>query len=188
MATLEFKSKLVKSDLVEQVYKRVGFTRKEAEEAVDVVFKKIKTELASGMNVRIAGFASFYLKNKKARATRNPQTGEAVIIRSRRVLTFKPSKKLLTSTDSSFSSDCNRCSNVSKNKYQETTNTLDSHSKLMTETQVIEWLQLKSLRQLRNLCGQNSFPYLPINKKEKRFDRNEIVAWMKKNRRIAHFF
>ena len=76
METLELKPKLVKSDLVEQVYKRVGFTRKEAEEAVGVLFKEIKAELASGENVRIAGFASFYLKNKKARITRNPQTGK----------------------------------------------------------------------------------------------------------------
>jgi integration host factor subunit alpha len=185
--TLELKPKLVKSDLVEQVYKRVGFTRKEAEEAVNVLFKEIKTELASGENVRIAGFASFYLKNKKARITRNPQTGETVIIRSRKVLTFKPSKQLLTSTDSSLSCASNRCSNISKNKFPETTNAFDSPRELMTEIQVVEWLQLKNVRQLRYLCGQNSFPYLPINKKEKRFDKNEIVAWMKKNRRIAQY-
>ena len=100
MDTLELKPNVVKSDLVEQVYKKVGFTRQEAEEAVDVLFKEIKTELASGESVRIAGFASFYLKKKKARNARNPQTGEPIVIRSRRVLTFKPSKQLLTSTDS----------------------------------------------------------------------------------------
>jgi len=101
---LEPKPNIVKSDLVEQVYKKVGFTRQEAEEAVDVVFKEIKTELASGESVRIAGFASFYLKKKKARNARNPQTGEPIVIRSRRVLTFKPSRRLLTSTDSPMSS------------------------------------------------------------------------------------
>ncbi len=187
MENLEIKPNVKKSDLVEQVYKRVGFTRQEAEEAVNVVFKEIKTELASGENVRIAGFASFYLKNKKARITRNPQTGETIIIRPRRVLAFKPSKQLLTSTGSSLSSAGNRCSNVSKNKFQEATNAFDSAHELMTEIQVVEWLQLKNVRQLRYLCNQNGFPYLPISKKEKRFDRNEIVAWMKKNRRMANF-
>jgi len=102
--TFELKPNVVKSDLVEQVYKKVGFTRQEAEEAVDVLFKEIKTELANGESVRIAGFASFYLKNKKARNARNPQTGEPIVIRSRRVLTFKPSKQLLTSTDSPMNS------------------------------------------------------------------------------------
>lgn len=99
MDILKLKPNVVKSDLVERVYKRVGFTRQEAEEAVDVLFKEIKTELANGESVRIAGFASFYLKKKKARNARNPQTGEPIIIRSRRVLTFKPSKQLLISTD-----------------------------------------------------------------------------------------
>lgn len=56
---------------------------------------------------------------------------------------------------------------------------------LMTECQVVEWLQLKNVRQLRRLCLSSGLPYLPIKKKEKRFDRKEIVAWMKKNRRIA---
>lgn len=97
---VESKANVVKSDLVEQVYKKVGFTRQEAEEAVDVLFKEIKTELASGESVRIAGFATFNLKHKKARNARNPQTGQPILIRSRRVLTFKPSKNLLTSTES----------------------------------------------------------------------------------------
>lgn len=92
------KSNVIKSDLVEQVYRRVGFTRHEAEEAVEILFKEIKIELSKGESVRIAGFASFYLKNKKARNARNPQTGQPILIRSRRVLTFKPSKNLLTST------------------------------------------------------------------------------------------
>lgn len=185
MENIELKPNVIKSDLVDQVYKRVGFTRQEAEVAVNVLFREIKTELANGENVRIAGFASFYLKKKKARITRNPLTGETIVIRSRRVLAFKPSKQLLTSTDSSLSSAGNPCSTVSKNKFQETINAFDSPHELLTETQVVEWLQLRNVRQLRYLCSQNSFPYLPISKKEKRFDRNEIVAWMKKNRRIA---
>lgn len=99
METLDSRTNVVKSDLVEQVYKRVGFTRHEAEEAVDILFKEIKTGLANGESVRIAGFATFNLKHKKARNARNPQTGQPILIRSRRVLTFKPSKHLLTSTD-----------------------------------------------------------------------------------------
>jgi integration host factor subunit alpha len=100
--TFESKVNVVKSDLVEKVYKRVGFTRQEAEEAVDILFKEIKTKLASGESVRIAGFATFNLKHKKARNARNPQTGQPILIRSRRVLAFKPSKNLLTSTEASL--------------------------------------------------------------------------------------
>lgn len=98
MDILESKTSIIKSDLVERVYRKVGFTRQEAEEAVDILFKEIKMELANGESVRIAGFAGFHLKRRKARNARNPQTGRPLLIRSRRVLSFKPSKHLLAST------------------------------------------------------------------------------------------
>jgi nucleoid DNA-binding protein len=41
------------------------------------------------------------LREKKARNARNPKTGETIRIRSRTVLTFKPSKQLLDSTNQS---------------------------------------------------------------------------------------
>ncbi len=91
---------IVKSDIVDRVYERVGFTRQEAAAAVDVVLDEIKSVLSKGENVRIVGFASFNLRNKKARNARNPRTGEPIVIKPRRVLTFKPSRHLLDSTNS----------------------------------------------------------------------------------------
>ncbi|MBC8285027.1 MAG: integration host factor subunit alpha [Nitrospinae bacterium] len=90
---------LVKADIVDLVYERVGFTRQEAAEAVDVIFEEIKSHLAQGENVRISRFASFILRKKNARNARNPKTGESIRISPRTVLTFKPSKQLLASTD-----------------------------------------------------------------------------------------
>jgi len=92
---------LVKADIVDQVYEKVGFTRQEAAQAVEILFNEIKSELAQGNNVRISRFASFILREKKARNARNPKTGETIRIRSRTVLTFKPSKQLLDSTNQS---------------------------------------------------------------------------------------
>ncbi|MFQ5716517.1 MAG: integration host factor subunit alpha [Nitrospinales bacterium] len=90
---------VVKSDIVDRVYERVGFTRREAEDAVDILFNEIKTKLSLGENVRISGFASFNLRQKKARNARNPKTGEPILIKARKVLTFKPSKHLVASTN-----------------------------------------------------------------------------------------
>jgi integration host factor subunit alpha len=90
---------VVKADLVDRVYEKVGFTRQEAVEAVDTLLSEIKAVLASGEDVRISGFAGFHLKNKKSRNARNPRTGEPIRIRSRRVLTFKPSQQLLITTN-----------------------------------------------------------------------------------------
>jgi len=90
---------LVKADIVELVYQRVGFTRHEATQAVEIIFDEIKNHLAQGENVRISRFASFILRKKNARSARNPKTGESIRISARTVLTFKPSKQLLDSTD-----------------------------------------------------------------------------------------
>ena len=96
---------LVKADIIDQVYEKVGFTRHEAAQAVEILFDEIKSELANGNNVRISRFASFILREKKARNARNPKTGETIRIRPRTVLTFKPSKQLLDSTNQSSSND-----------------------------------------------------------------------------------
>ena len=90
---------VVKADLVERVYEKVGFTRQEAMEAVEIILNEIKIVLASGQDVRISGFAGFHLRDKNARNARNPRSGEPVRIRARRVLTFKPSQQLLISTN-----------------------------------------------------------------------------------------
>jgi len=98
----ELQGTVVKADLVDRVYEKVGFTRQEAVEAVEILFKEIKSALAKGEDVRITGFAGFHLKDKNARNARNPRTGEPIRIRSRRVLTFKPSQQLLDSTNRSL--------------------------------------------------------------------------------------
>ena len=93
------KNTVIKADIVEQVYQKVGFTRQEASEAVEVLLGEMKAALGSGESIRIVGFASFNLRQKKERIARNPKTGETVWIKPRRVLTFKPSKQLLESTN-----------------------------------------------------------------------------------------
>ncbi|MGV7220206.1 MAG: integration host factor subunit alpha [Nitrospinales bacterium] len=95
------KTTVVKSDLIDNVYKAVGFTRQEASEAVEILFDQIKLALGRGEDVRVTGFASFYIRNKKARTARNPKTGEPVFIQEKKALSFKPSKQLLLSTNNS---------------------------------------------------------------------------------------
>ena len=90
---------VIKADLVERVYEKVGFTRQEAIEAVEIILNEIKIVLARGEDVKISGFAGFHLRAKKARTARNPRSGEPVRISARTVLTFKPSKQLLISTN-----------------------------------------------------------------------------------------
>jgi len=85
---------LTKADIVERVYKEAGFSKKEAADLVDLVFKVMKDTLAKGEKVKISGFGNFSIRDKATRVGRNPQTGEAMEISARRVLTFKPSQVL----------------------------------------------------------------------------------------------
>ena len=85
---------LTKADIVERVYKEAGFSKKEAADLVELVFKIIKDTLAQGEKVKISGFGNFTIRDKATRIGRNPQTGESMEISARRVLTFKPSQVL----------------------------------------------------------------------------------------------
>ena len=88
------KSTITKADIVENVYQKIGFSKKEASELVEMVFNELKTTLCSGEKVKISGFGNFVVRQKKERLGRNPQTGDQIKISARRVLTFRPSQVL----------------------------------------------------------------------------------------------
>jgi len=88
------KSTMTKADIVEKVYERIGFSKKEASELVELVFDNLKGVLIKGEKVKISGFGNFVVRGKNQRVGRNPQTGEQITISARRVLTFRPSQVL----------------------------------------------------------------------------------------------
>ncbi len=65
-----------------------------AREALDAILASMAASMEDGEKVTISGFGSFRVIDKAAQKGRNPQTGEEMIIPSRRVVKFKPSKKL----------------------------------------------------------------------------------------------
>jgi integration host factor subunit alpha len=54
----------------------------------------MKRSLENGEDVLVSGFGKFCVREKKARKGRNPATGNDLILRERRVVTFKYSGKL----------------------------------------------------------------------------------------------
>jgi integration host factor subunit alpha len=72
----------------------VFLSKKRAREIIDTLFEIIKEAMTTGDDVLISGFGKFQVKFKWARSGRNPRTGERIILRSRRVVTFHPSPKL----------------------------------------------------------------------------------------------
>ncbi len=87
-------STVTKADIVEKVYEKIGFSKKEASELVELVFNSLKGTLQKGDKVKISGFGNFMVRGKSERIGRNPQTGEQIKISARRVLTFRPSQVL----------------------------------------------------------------------------------------------
>ncbi|MBI3757077.1 MAG: integration host factor subunit alpha [Deltaproteobacteria bacterium] len=85
---------MTKADIVDRIYEKVGFSKKEATDVVESIFEIIKERLEKAEKVKISGFGNFVINAKRPRKGRNPQTGEEIVISGRRVLSFKPSPVL----------------------------------------------------------------------------------------------
>ncbi|MGD9213112.1 MAG: integration host factor subunit alpha [Desulfobacteraceae bacterium] len=84
---------LTKSDIVAKVHE-LGFTKKKSVEVIESLLEIIKKTLEDGDDVLVSGFGKFCVKDKKQRRGRNPATGSDLILRERKVVTFKCSGKL----------------------------------------------------------------------------------------------
>ncbi|WP_334175514.1 integration host factor subunit alpha [Pseudoxanthobacter sp.] len=85
---------VTRADLCEAVYQKVGLSRSESSELVEMVLREISDCLAKGESVKLSSFGSFVVRDKGQRMGRNPKTGEEVPIEPRRVMVFKPSNVL----------------------------------------------------------------------------------------------
>ena len=85
---------LTKADIIESVQQQLGFSQKKSTELVEQFIEIIKSTLASGEDVLVSGFGKFCVNEKKERRGRNPATGDEMMLRPRRVVTFKCSGKL----------------------------------------------------------------------------------------------
>ena len=83
-----------KATLTESIYLKLGFAKEESASLIEAMFEIMKDKLAQGEKIKISGFGNFVVREKTPRIGRNPQTGEEMTIRSRRVLTFKLSQVL----------------------------------------------------------------------------------------------
>jgi len=86
---------LTKASLIESIAKENGFSRPQSDKIVDTVFKIMKRELERGEDVLISRFGKFCIKNKSSRRGRNPQTGEEMMLPSRKVVRFQYSQLLM---------------------------------------------------------------------------------------------
>ena len=67
-----------KTELIAEVAKKCGMSKKDAEKAVTTTFDTITEALSQGDKVQLVGFGGFETKKREARMGRNPKTKEAI--------------------------------------------------------------------------------------------------------------
>jgi nucleoid DNA-binding protein len=82
------------NEISDNVARRVKTTPEEAKRIIYALLDEIVETLRDGKPVNIRGFGMFYVKYRASRRGTNPRTGEIITIPPRKVLMFKPNKKI----------------------------------------------------------------------------------------------
>jgi len=83
-----------KTELIAEVAKKCGMSKKDAEKAVTTTFDTITEALSQGDKVQLVGFGGFETKKREARMGRNPKTKEAIEIPATTIPVFTAGKAL----------------------------------------------------------------------------------------------
>lgn len=83
-----------KTELINAVANAAALSRKDADKAVNAAVEAITAALKAGEKVQIVGLGGFEVKERAARAARNPRTGEEIQIPASKAVSFKPGKAL----------------------------------------------------------------------------------------------
>lgn len=83
-----------KSELIERLAEKTGLNVLQAEEVVNLIYKRMKDTMVSGGRIEIRGFGSFVVKEYEAYQGRNPKTGEKIAVPPKKLPFFKVGKEL----------------------------------------------------------------------------------------------
>ena len=88
-----------KTELIAEVAKKCGMSKKDAEKAVAAFTSAVTDALVKGEKVQIVGFGTFEVRDKKAKMTINPRTKEKKEVPAKKAPAFKPGKALKEAVD-----------------------------------------------------------------------------------------
>lgn len=88
------KTNLTRKEIAEEVANQLGYSQTSCAEIVDSFFDSMKDTLIEGKEIKLVHFGTFTLRDKNSRTGRNPRTGEAITIKKRKMVSFRPSKSL----------------------------------------------------------------------------------------------
>jgi len=87
--------RVTRAVLAERLQRRVGLERADAAACIDSVLALVTRSLCYGDKVKLVGFGQFTVRDRAARGSVHPSSGERITIPARRVVHFKPSRTLL---------------------------------------------------------------------------------------------
>ncbi|MBQ6633129.1 MAG: HU family DNA-binding protein [Ruminococcus sp.] len=88
-----------KSELIAAVAAKGGYSKKDAEKALDAVVNTITESLANGEKISIVGFGSFEVRERAAKESINPATKQPIHVPAKKVPAFKAGKALKEAVD-----------------------------------------------------------------------------------------
>jgi len=83
-----------KAELIDKIAGDAGITKVQAGSAIASFVEGVTKTLKKGQRLTLVGFGTFYASKRKARVGRNPQTGESIQIKAKKIVRFKAGKDL----------------------------------------------------------------------------------------------
>ena len=83
-----------KNDLIEAIAEKSNLSKADSKKALEGFIEATSTTLKKGGKISLIGWGTFSVQNKPARTGRNPRTGEAMQIKAKNVVKFKPGSAL----------------------------------------------------------------------------------------------
>jgi DNA-binding protein HU-beta len=87
-------TKMTKTDLINSVAEKAGFTKKDSEKAVNAILESITNALTNDEKVQIIGFGTFEVRDRKEKESINPRTKEKIVVPAKKAPAFKAGKAL----------------------------------------------------------------------------------------------
>lgn len=78
-----------KTEIIEKIVEKNNQTPSQAKDTIETLLEIMKSALASGEDIMISGFGKFQVNQKASRKGRNPATGKPMMLKKRRIVTFK---------------------------------------------------------------------------------------------------
>ena len=85
---------MTKRELATQIAVKLGMTQKDVASVLETFLDEICRRLADGRRLELRDFGVFDTRTRTSHVGRNPRTGEQVAVPERKVVTFRPGKRM----------------------------------------------------------------------------------------------